>query len=378
MHWIVILCLSFLYAEDPLNAVKALFCPSLPEDTQFTPLPGLTNKSYLFAVDEKSYVIRLPGRGTQWFIDRSAEHTNNEQAYFHGFSPTNVVSFDPATGRQVTLFVSGFKGFKFEEFYHDDLIEKVAQLLREIHTSSLVFTNSIDLFDRMDQLGLHLQEQGIALPPEYQALRAALQKWVHFDCFEALPSHGDPVPSNFILLDKKLMLFDWEYSGLNDPGCDLAFLSTVMNYSKDQEEALLFHYGSTPISLLKEKIIYFKPIIESWLGLWGILQTASCSESQKDFFEMFSTVRFKRAEKVLHSEEHARAVALLSSLHRRDGKMFLAFPIDPRWPLLASFPQLSDQVGLTQIEFGLWICPYCGILNPMTKRCCMCPSCPLK
>lgn len=376
MYWIFLCFISFLHAEDVLTIARDMVGSDLSENTEFTFLAGLTNKSYLFDVEGKKYVIRIPGQGTEKFIDREAEQINSKQAYFYGFSPINFISFDPLTGRQLTPFVEQIKEYAFEEFYRDDLVEEIAHLLHQVHNSSLPFKNRIDFFQRMERLGLYLQEQGIILPTQYLLLKATLQEKAHLDCFEAVPSHGDPVPSNFVLVKGKLLLFDWEYSGLADPASDLAFLSTVMNYSKEQEENLLCSYGATPI--LKEKIIYFKPIVEVWLGLWGILQTGFCNESQKEFFKTFSVVRFKRAEGILHSEEYTKAIELLSSFHQKDGRLFRIFRIDPNIPLLAHFPKLSDQLGLSQIEFGLWICPYCGILNPIEKRGCVCPNCPLK
>lgn len=380
MYWVLIFFTYLLHAEEtPSDFIKNLFhSPLLQEDVQFTPLSGLTNKNYLFIDEGKKYVIRFPGKGTENFIDRNIEQVNSKQAYFHKFNPTYTILFDPATGRQLTPFIEECKSYEFEEFYGNDLLKQTANLLHKIHTSSLVFKNHIDLFTRMDCLEFYLQEQTISIPSEYFSLKTALQKHAHLDCFEAFPSHGDPVPSNFTLLNGKLMLFDWEYSGLADPAYDLAFLCTVMNYSKEQKKNLLHYYGVGCISLINEKVIYFKPIIESWLGLWGLLQTISCNESQKDFFRTFSSARFKRAERVLGSKEYKRAIELLIFFHKKDGKLFRAFPLDPKISLITSFPKLSEQVGLTQIEFGLWICPYCGILNPIAKRCCICPNCPLK
>jgi thiamine kinase-like enzyme len=367
-----------LQAEEPINTAEDLLGCSISEDTQFISLSGMTNKSYLFNLDENKYVIRIPGEGTNRFIDRSFEQLNSKEAYLMGLSPTYPIAFNSFTGSQLTEYVADFENFQFENFYQDDLIAEIAQLLLKIHTSSLPFKNYISLFDRMDQLELYLLDKKISLPREYLSIRSVLKDLISLDCFEQLPSHGDPVPSNIIKLDDKLMLFDWEYSGLNDPAYDLAFLSTVMNYSQQQEERLLHYYKMGPISILREKIIYFKPIIESWLGLWGTLQTVSCKDSQKDFFNTFSAVRFKRAEKILYSEEYAKAIKLLTSLHNKDDRWFFSFPIDSEVPLLASFPRLSEEIGLSQIEFGLWICPYCGILNPMTNSYCICPNCPLK
>lgn len=378
LRFLILIIASCLHAEEPINAAKNLLCSSIPEDTQFISLSGMTNKSYLFNFDEKRYVIRIPGEGTDRFIDRSVEQVNSKEVFLLGFSPTYPIAFNSATGTQLTLFVEEFRSFEFENFYQDNLIEQIAQLLKKIHTSPLLFKNSVSLFERMDQLELYLLEKEIFLPMEYFSLRMALQNQEHLDCFEKLPSHGDPVPSNIIKLDGKLMLFDWEYSGLNDPAYDLAFLSTVMNYSHEQDESLLHYYKVEPMSILMEKIIYFKPIIETWLGLWGLLQTVSCNDSQKDFFNTFSAVRFNRANKILHSEGYTKAIKLLISLHNKDGRLFRAFPIDPEVPLLAPFPRLSETIGLSQIEFGLWVCPYCGILNQMINTYCICPNCPLK
>ena len=42
---------------------------------------GLTNRNYKLYFGEQTLVLRLPGRGTQRFIDRATERANHEAAY---------------------------------------------------------------------------------------------------------------------------------------------------------------------------------------------------------------------------------------------------------------------------------------------------------
>ena len=122
MRWILILFFSFLYADDPLDTAREFLYSSLPDDTQFIPFPGLTNKSYLFSDNGKNYVLRFPGIGTEKFINRNTKWINIKEAHLQGFSPVSPIFFDSVTGCQLTPFVAGFKDDKFEAFYHPELI----------------------------------------------------------------------------------------------------------------------------------------------------------------------------------------------------------------------------------------------------------------
>lgn len=372
-----------LKACDPLATAEMLMGKSLAKDTVFTNLPGLTNKNYLFA-DETGgrYVVRIPGSGTETFIDRHTEFVNSKKAHLLGFNPAHIVYSD-IHGSQITKYIENFTSYSFEDFYRPDVIQQVASFLKKIHSSELHFTNRIDLFDRADRLKNFLEKHQVALTPEFYLVSkylSTLEQDLALPCFVQVPVHGDPVPSNFMVVADKLMLLDWEYSGLSDPAWDLAFLSSVMNYSDELEKQLLGSYGDSDPAILRAKMHLFKPLAEYWLALWGFSQTLVCSADQQDFFRYFSLARLGRMQRLLESPAYINAQALVrvwepNPLYEKDGKTYLKFYTHSQAPLLTAFPSLSKEILLIPVQFNLWICPYCGILNPIEKRCCISPNC---
>lgn len=371
----------------------------------------MTNKNYLFSNTEGDrYVIRIPGFATEQFIDRGAEEKNSVEAFSFGFNPAKILCCDPMQGRQVTKYIENGWQRPYEDFYSEDVITQVAALLKSIHSSKLNFQNRVDVFRKI-QCVIDLLTGKAVFPQEFFPLRQkieAFQDVFSIPSFEFLPSHGDPVPGNFIQIKEKWMLLDWEYSGLNDPAWDLGLLSSVMNYSPTLEYVLINLYKTQQPELLWAKMQLFKPLIEYWLGLWGLLQQASReNQAEKEFFSCFTLSRFYKAEKYLESTEFSEALHLLrgvpyekkntskttpewvqrddmfsnnSYLYNEEGeKRFIKSYVPYRAPLLfPNFPIFSDEGGeflIISIQFGCWICPYCGILTSQEKRFCMSPCC---
>ncbi len=63
---------------------------------------GLTNRVYRIG----DVVLRLPGRGTEAYIDRANEAAAAQAAAAAGVSP-EVIHADPATGVMLTRFITG-------------------------------------------------------------------------------------------------------------------------------------------------------------------------------------------------------------------------------------------------------------------------------
>src|SRR4051812_30871964 len=65
-------------------------------------LGGLTNRVYRVALGAEAWCLRLPGQGTEAYIDRKVEAVNARAAA--GVSP-EVLFFDPMDGVMVTRFL---------------------------------------------------------------------------------------------------------------------------------------------------------------------------------------------------------------------------------------------------------------------------------
>ena len=73
---------------------------------RWTRLGGLTNRVYRVRAGGEALVLRIPGEGTEAYIDRAVEAVNARAAAAAGVSP-EVLHVDPARGLMVTRYVEG-------------------------------------------------------------------------------------------------------------------------------------------------------------------------------------------------------------------------------------------------------------------------------
>jgi len=400
LSWIVRLIVimlansSWATEQGAISTLQTYLNRSLTSAT-IQKLPGMTNENYLISESNgDQYVIRIPGFATSHFIDRSSENRNSQEAFNFQFTPTGPLYFNLAEGTKITKYITNVENLKFEDFYRLEMIEKIVSLLRDIHKSPMQFSNEVNISSRINSITKVLFDNALNIPPEYYAVKDdidILKQLLSSSVFEKVPTHGDPVPGNFIFFEGRLMLFDWEYSGLNDPAYDLAFLANVMDYPYELEKMLVTLYKSEYSEMLHAKLIFFKPFVEFWLGLWGLTQTVARSDvAEKDFFLYFAIARFRKSQKYMQDPSMAKSLKIiqqssLQNLYNKNGQSFfikvpIAIPLE-KYPPLVKFPILCDETGFffaTPVQLGLWICPYCGILNPSQNTSCLSLNCPNK
>ena len=301
----LLIALLFCYSacaahEQALEALTQFLQRPLSPCLRVEKLKGMTNQSYWIQEEgDEGYVVRIPGKGTHYFIDRLAEHKNSSEAFAHHFHPVRPLFYEAKGHIAITRYRKNFTQMAFEDFYEEKTMKKVAHMLRQVHTSSMDFSNEINIFTRIASITKLLRPHEEHFPPYYFLAKdyiATLQAQGNALHFTKCPCHSDPVPSNFVAVDDQLMLFDWEYSGLADPAWDLAFFFSVMNYSPKRQQRFLALYGEHDEEALTAKISYFMPIVEFWLGLWGLLQTTLFERPlEKAFFRYFAIARFSKA-----------------------------------------------------------------------------------
>ena len=79
---------------------------AVPDGVAVERLGGLTNRVWRVEVPDGPVVLRLPGAGTEDYIDREVEAVNAQAAARAGVSP-EVLHVDPAAGVMVSRHVAG-------------------------------------------------------------------------------------------------------------------------------------------------------------------------------------------------------------------------------------------------------------------------------
>jgi len=87
--------------------------------------------------------------------------------------------------------------------------------------------------------------------------------------------HGDPVPENFMRLDNRNVLIDWEYACLAPFWWDVAIYSSESGFAEVEKVALLTHYSSATVSASQmQTLAKFISVYQDLRELWSIATAA--------------------------------------------------------------------------------------------------------
>jgi thiamine kinase-like enzyme len=249
-------------------------------------LESLTNRSFLVeplargqqgaapGAGMEAYVLRLPGTGTELYIDRAAEALNAGLAAGIGLSPL-VLHADPATGIMLSRFLPGALPLSSAALRAEEHFRAAIGLLRRLHASGLAFRGEMRLYPKLDQ---YLTMAGT---PALRALRRAgerLRPLVEPGWGPARPCHIDPAPHNFIAAAGRHFLLDWEYSAMCEPLWDLAGLSIEAHFDSGQDAAMVALYFAeatqAEIAAWISRLHLYRIMLRLVAAAWGAVQIA--------------------------------------------------------------------------------------------------------
>ncbi len=274
-------------------------------------LGGLTN--LVFRVG--THCLRVPGKGTEEYIDRANEAVAAEEAARAGVSP-EVLYADADSGLMVTRFIDETETMSPQAFRtRSGAPARAGQAFRKLHTSGAVFPFHFDLFQMIDDyLGI-LSTKDVALPEGYhdvvaeaETVRAALAAHPT----ELAPCHCDPLCENFLDTQDRMWIVDWEYSGMNDPMWDLGDLSVEGEFNAAQDEAMLSAYfGRTATPAELGRVVIYKAMCDLLWTLWGLIQLAN--KNPVDDFRAYADGRFARCKTLMADPAFAAHVEAVRS-----------------------------------------------------------------
>lgn len=292
--------------EDEVRAALAAFPPLAGYDGPLERQGGLTNLVYRAG----TFCARIPGKGTEEYIDRANEEAAAREAARAGVTP-DVLHFD-AAGFMVTRFLDGVVTMSPELFgSRRRAPARAAAAFRRLHESGADFPFRFELFSMIDGYLKVLSTRDVALPAGYHdvvaeadgSVRAALAA-------HPLPSvacHCDPLCENFLDTGERMWIVDWEYSGMNDPMWDLGDLAVEGRFGPQQEEEMIRAYFSgEPRPAERGRIVIYKAMCDLLWTLWGLIQLAN--DNPADDFRAYADGRFARCRALMETAEFGRHV----------------------------------------------------------------------
>ncbi len=290
---------------DDIAALAATI--PLPGGLSGTPqrLGGLTNRVWRLG----AHVLRIPGEGTEAYIDRANEAVAAREAARAGISP-EVLFVDPGRGLMVTRFIDGTVTMTPEGFAtRPGAPARAGQVFHRLHRSGARFPFRFELFAMIDDYLGHLAGKDVALPDGYHDVVAeaggAVRQVLAAAAVEPVACHCDPLCENFLDDGNRMWIVDWEYSGMNDPMWDLGDLAVEGRFGPAQEEEMLTAYfGGEAPAAERGRMVIHKAMCDLLWTLWGLLQLANANPA--DDFRAYADTRFARCKALMAEADFAR------------------------------------------------------------------------
>jgi thiamine kinase-like enzyme len=298
--------LSALSNVSGFETIKAKEC-------KITRLGGMTNLVHLVETKDANIIVRIPGEGTESYINRATELTNATAAWRAGIS-AEVIWADVKTGVMISRAIDGVETMTPTFFRtRSGSPMRAGKALAKLHNSGETFDFRFELFTMIEDYLKVLSTKDVNLPDGYHDIVKAanpVKEVLDANPIPLTPCHCDPLCENFLDDGKNMWIVDWEYSGMNDPLWDLGDLSVEAGMDDTQEAKLLSAYfGAEPTAAQKGRVIIYKAMCDLLWTLWGLIQLAD--DNPADDFWVYATGRFERCKTLMQKkdfDEHVAAV----------------------------------------------------------------------
>jgi len=291
------------------------FAGTSPDSYKRTRLGGLTNLVYRVETDDETLIVRIPGAGTDAYIDRKIELHNARAADRAGIS-AQILWADGDTGVMISQSLDPITTMTPALFqFRSGAASRAGKVLAGLHNSGETFQFRFELFTMIAEYLAILATKDTTLPDGYHDIVRAAEpvKQVLADNPTPLaPCHCDPLCENFLDDGTRMWVIDWEYSGMNDPLWDLGDLSVEAGFDAAQDmDMLRTYYGRAPSAAEIGRMVIYKAMCDLLWTLWGLIQHADGNEAE-DFWA-YSVGRFERCKTLMQSAEFAGHLAAIGA-----------------------------------------------------------------
>ena len=263
---------------------------------------GISNSNWRVWVEgllPGSVFVKIPGKGTEMFIDRAAAMDASRKAAALGVGP-RVHDDLAAHGIEISDFIEGRRSCTHADFRDVARCRSVLDVYRRLHGGEpLILTKTV--FDMIDEhveqvrvLGGWVPPDHVELDVQYRRARAALEA----SGLDLVPCFNDPMAGNFMLDDAgTIMLVDYEYASNNDRCYDVGVWFGEMFFDEPTELALVEHYFGRTDPATVARVMLHKMLADLKWATWSMVQQ-KVSVLDFDFFK-YGTWKHMRARSML-------------------------------------------------------------------------------
>lgn len=266
---------------------------------------GMTNRSFIFTVKDKRYIMRIPGEGTDKLIDRKEEYDVYQQVKTEPYTE-KILYLNPDNGYKISEFLESTRNSDANDILD---VKRSINVLHKFHNQNYQVNHTFDLWKQIDFYESLRNTTSAYRDYEDTKKRVLkLKPFIKENIERWSLCHIDANSDNF-LIDKnnKVFLIDWEYAGMQDPDLDIAMYAMYAGYDKEQIDQLIDIYYKNNC---KENIRYK---IYAYVAVGGLLWSNWCEYKQSlglDFGE-YSISQYR------YAKEYSKLV--LNYLEKKNG-----------------------------------------------------------
>ena len=251
---------------------------------------GMTNRSFIFTVNNKRYIMRIPGEGTDKLIDRREEYDVYQRVKKEPYTET-ILYLNPDNGYKISEFLENTRNSDSNNVQD---VKESMNVLRKFHSQNYQVDHTFDIWKQIDFYE-SLRKTASAYR-DYEEIKdrvLKLKPFIDDNVTKWSLCHIDANYDNFLIdQNNNGFLIDWEYAGMQDPDLDIAMYAIYAGYTKEKIDQLINIYYENKVS---ENIRYK---IYAYVAVGGLLWSNWCEYKQSlglDFGE-YSLAQYRYAK----------------------------------------------------------------------------------
>lgn len=231
---------------------------------------GVTNHSFKFDINDRGYVFRLPGYGTDKLINRA-----NEKATYLALGDLGIadeiVLFDEKSGIKISTYYPN--STIADPFSDEDLYLSMTKI-KQVHDQSLRANHSYDLASMIRYYYKLADEIHAIRFRDVQDVLEKVEELLRLKDAMAIPEvlcHGDYAHTNVLKLSNgDIRLIDWEYSGMADPMMDVSMYTIYAQFDKARIDlAVEYYLGRKPTQQEAVRLYMYVALGGFLWSMWG-------------------------------------------------------------------------------------------------------------